>query len=142
MQNMLTRDQRAKRNAKIASLYRDDGWTANRIAARGDLGGLTEAGVRKVLARAGVAPRAPGPRPRRPGDGGHDTEVATPAPATGTRCPRCRTVARDMYQEQCGCGWMFWIHHRDPGPRFSTRTKFYELDPYGQPFQTSGPRDD
>ena len=128
------REKRRQRNSLISELYRA-GWTADRIATRGDVGGITPGAVLKILQRAGVARRSPGPQP-----GGGS---ATPAPATGTRCPRCRRVGRDLLQEQCECGWMFWItQRRDPGPRLFTRTKFYEVGPRGEMIQTSGPRDD
>ncbi len=128
------RDRRLARNALLAELYAD-GWTADRIARRGDMGGLSAAGVNKVLVRAGVARRAPGPQPRGPGP-----EAAAPDDQTQIQCPRCRSrhVFR-RHQPACTCGWVFEVFHGPRRPRFATTSRYFELDHHGMPVETIGP---
>lgn len=127
-----TKAGRATRDRRICALYQD-GQTAVEIAARGDID-LSADGVLKVLARSGIDRRAPGPQP---GEGS-----AAPAPATGTKCPQCRKVARDLQEIQCSrCGYQFWVTSHRP-TALPTMTRFFELDHHGFPVQTSGPLDD
>ena len=130
---MLKSSKRARRNGLIASLHAD-GWSDTRIASRGDMSGMSTAGIRKVLQRG--APRDDGAHL------GRRTPDASPAPDATTmiECPRCRRqhpARRD--QDPCACGWQFVIFRRSSGPRFAPTSRYFELDHHGMPVETIGP---
>lgn len=129
------REKRNARNAKIIELYRA-GWTADRIATRGDVGGISAGGIRKVLQRAGVDRRAPGPQP------GGGSAAPAPDDVSMIVCPmpECRREqpAR-IDQPDCVCGWQFLITRRSSGPRWSRTSIYAELDHHGMPHEVPGP---